>query len=123
MKKIKVSFNNPKFDFFAKSLIGFFIVGYFSTYIFARLFYFIGRDYWESGLGGGWLLYFIYGFYSILISFLISNTIYVLLVLFLNKKLMSGDKLNAKTKLGLFLLSIVFYITTLFVLYFINTLL
>ena len=122
MKKINLSFKNSKLDFFLKSFLSTLFFPIIGMRIVAILFYMLGKDYWEYRGEGSYAYAFI-GVYVVFISYFFFLIITWILILTLNKKLMSGDKLNAKTKLGLFLLSIVFYITTLFVLYFINTLL
>lgn len=116
--KTKFFLPSPKIDFFLKSYFSIVLIPLIGVYVSLQGLYLSGKDYWRGGVGDGPLVFFIYGFYTSLVSYSIFIILSFLFILFFNNKLMSGRKINKKTKFGLFMLSLVFYVLTLLIISF-----
>ena len=114
--KIKTAFKNSQIDFFIKSYLFLLLIPFILVYLAINILYFSNSSSWKwGGPGEGPLVFFIWGFYLSIFIYFLSFFVVILFILFFNNKLMSGTKINKKTKFALFLLSIVFYVITLFV--------
>lgn len=121
MKKINLRFKNPQLDFFIKSYISLLIIPFTAMYLIGHVLYLGGRYFWESPMGGAYA-FALLSFSYIFISYFIFLILVTIIILFFNKKLMSGSKIAGKTKFSLFLLSVLFYIFTLLALSFFRVL-
>jgi hypothetical protein len=110
--KIKTALSNPQVDFFVKSYLLVLIIPFIGMSVWLRLFYLLFKSWWESPWEGAFA-YALWGTITGYYAYFLFLFLTVLLVLFFNKKLMSGKLINKRTKFGLFLLSILFYIFTL----------
>ena len=121
--KLKTMFPNPQVDFFIKSYLLNLVMPFILVYVAINIFYLSNRDRWKLGSAGeGPLVFFIWGFYLLIFVYFVSLFLVDLFILFFNNKLMSGKKINKKTKFVLFLLSILFYILTLILISFLMSL-
>jgi len=114
MNKIKLSFSNPKLDFFVKSYIAFILIPFLSAFTFIFALSRIGNIWglWERE---GILGLYIWGSIGGIIFYFLGILLAVILIAIFNKKFMSGDrvpKFNRFPRLTLFVLSFLAYILT-----------
>ncbi len=121
--KIKLSFSNPEVDFFIKSYLLYLFLPFLLVYLAINTLYFSNPGQWKWGSPGeGPLVFFIWGFYLSIFIYFFSLILISFFIIFLNNKLMSGKKINKKTKFALFLLSVFFYALTLVIVSFVYSL-
>ena len=113
--KIKLYAENPYHDFIFKSVLFLYFIPYLFHVFLLNLFFLLG-SYSGAFEGEGVLLAFTVGGIIFYASLILGFFLALFIILFFNKKLMSGDRVVAYnpgkkfTRIKLFLLSLVFFI-------------
>lgn len=117
MNKVKLSFSNPRVDFFVKSYISFLLIPFLSAFTFIFTLSRLGNI-WGLWDREGVLGLYIWGSIGGLIFYFLGIIFAILFIVLFNKKLMSGSrapKFNRFPRFTLFALSFLAYVVTTYV--------